>query len=561
MTTINRSSSCSSSSSVGVGGHMHATDSSSPSFNKPTLPSQTQLASANAPMSSQQEAYLPEIQSYAHSNLPFMTTTPETPASARRPLAQYLEEKGLIAPGVARATQAASVEKPFGSAPEGPNYKKMGTPLRSVMQQHVDFFDRDGDGVITMRDTFFGFRRLGFNWAFCLWAVFVINPAFSIASYPGYFIDPFMCIYSRNIHRGKHGSDQEVYDHEGRFIPQRFEDIFAKWDQEGKGGLSLRDLWKMTQSSFEVNDFFGWFAGKFEWFTLWLLTADDKGLVTKEAVRSVYDGSLFYKMEAKWGHGAPASELGEYANMGEGSTFSALWARLRGGQKGREKAVTEQVTMEGKSKRQNPRGSLWHRRLLEDLYALTTTMVRRDATAGRVSPTASPKSYSRKGKKSMASAAGSPTSTAPSSPTSSTSSISSSSSSSSSIVDSTSTESNTPKGVINTDERATMETQGQTPTPAYILKYAPYVDNFNWLMVFPLYALAPALFLLQCYYNYWLPWYAMLLLPFYGYARNIVCFGLMHRFFSHRAWQCSRPTAFVLGCMATLIGNRGPLWW
>ena len=29
----------------------------------------------------------------------------------------------------------------------------------------------------------------------------------------------------------------------GRFIPQRFEDIFAKWDHEGKGGLSFRDLW------------------------------------------------------------------------------------------------------------------------------------------------------------------------------------------------------------------------------------------------------------------------------------------------------------------------------
>jgi hypothetical protein len=43
----------------------------------------------------------------------------------------------------------------------------------------------------------------------------VVNPAFSIASYPGYLIDPLMRIYTRNIHKGKHGSDQEVYDHEG----------------------------------------------------------------------------------------------------------------------------------------------------------------------------------------------------------------------------------------------------------------------------------------------------------------------------------------------------------
>lgn len=38
-----------------------------------------------------------------------------------------------------------------------------------------------------------------------------------------------------------------------------------------------------------------------------------------------------------------------------------------------------------------------------------------------------------------------------------------------------------------------------------------------------------------------------------GYAKIIVCFGLMHRFFSHRSWQCARPTTFVLGCLSTLV--------
>lgn len=194
-----------------------------------TLLATQQMKTAYTPLPQQQQACLHEVHEVVHGRQAFLTTTPENPATARRPPARDLEERGLLKPGLARATQAASLEKPWGSPPDGPNYQKMGTNLRTVMQQHVDFFDRDSDGVITMLDTFLGFRRLGFNWVFSLWAVFVVNPAFSLMSSPGWLPDPLLRVYSRNIHRGKHGSDQEVYDPEGRFIPQKFEDLFTKY--------------------------------------------------------------------------------------------------------------------------------------------------------------------------------------------------------------------------------------------------------------------------------------------------------------------------------------------
>lgn len=35
----------------------------------------------------------------------------------------------------------------------------------------------------------------------------------------------------------------------------------------------------------------------------------------------------------------------------------------------------------------------------------------------------------------------------------------------------------------------------------------------------------------------------------------------MHRFFAHRAYACSRMTAFCLGVYGTLVAQKGPLWW
>lgn len=36
------------------------------------------------------------------------------------------------------------------------------------------------------------------------------------------------------------GSDSGVYDTEGHFIPQKFEELMSKYDKDGKGGLTYQ---------------------------------------------------------------------------------------------------------------------------------------------------------------------------------------------------------------------------------------------------------------------------------------------------------------------------------
>lgn len=85
----------------------------------------------------------------------------------------------------------------------------------------------------------------------------------------------------------------------GRFIPQKFEEVFSKWDKDNDDRLNFWDMWKMTEDLRVGFDFFGWFAAKFEWLTLWLLCHDEHGMVSREDIRGCFDGSLFYRCEMK----------------------------------------------------------------------------------------------------------------------------------------------------------------------------------------------------------------------------------------------------------------------
>lgn len=192
-------------------------------------------------------------------------------------------------PGKPRVNQALDREHPN----QPPRIKDL-----TVLQQHVEFFDRSKTGIINPWDTYFGFRDLGFNIPFSLLAIPIIHLNFSYATQDSWIPDPLFRIIIKNIHRAKHGSDQEVFDNEGRFVPQKFDETFNKFDEGNKGALTFKELLKMTEASKNIMDPIGWFAGKFEFGTLWLLAQRD-GMVSKEVIRGQYDGSLFYKIAAE----------------------------------------------------------------------------------------------------------------------------------------------------------------------------------------------------------------------------------------------------------------------
>eukprot|EP00878_Enallax_costatus_P000393 GHUV01000479.1.p1 GENE.GHUV01000479.1~~GHUV01000479.1.p1 ORF type:complete len:246 (+),score=62.41 GHUV01000479.1:254-991(+) len=197
-------------------------------------------------------------------------------------------DKVIPQPGIPRANKAISAENLNGSAAH------LAREDYTVMMQHCDFFDRDNDGVLWPWDTYIGFRRLGFGRILSLIAVPFIHGSFSYPTSPSIFPDPFFRIYLKNIHRGKHGSDSEVYDTEGRFVPEKFEELFSKYDGKNKGGLDWNDIQNMILANMNIVDPVGWTAERLEWWTLYLLAADDNGIISKEKIRANYDGSLWY---------------------------------------------------------------------------------------------------------------------------------------------------------------------------------------------------------------------------------------------------------------------------
>lgn len=168
-----------------------------------------------------------------------------------------------------------------------------------VLQQHVSYWDPDGDGVIWPHDTYRGIRAWGWSILLSLIAAGIIHFGLSYPTCPTFPIpDPFLRISLPRIHKANHGSDSLSYDNEGRFRPQNFEDFFSKYDRDNKGGLDAWDLLRAWKGQWMVFDFFGGTATFLEWLATYLLIWPEDGIIRKEEARRVFDGSIFqYKAD------------------------------------------------------------------------------------------------------------------------------------------------------------------------------------------------------------------------------------------------------------------------
>ncbi|GAA6059952.1 hypothetical protein JCM10212_003092 [Sporobolomyces blumeae] len=202
-------------------------------------------------------------------------------------------EKKIAKPYMARANIAATVDHPDGTTVGGWAEKHKD---QSVLRQHVDFFLRpEADGILWPLDTWRGFRRMGYSFFWCTFAMTVIHVFFTWFTSSNWILfDPLLRVNTNNGHRAKHGSDTGVIDTEGRFVPAKFEEIFAKFDTDNKGGLTFIEGVKMVHALRTACDPIGWGAAGFEWASTYLLVWPQDGIVDKESIRCVFDGSIFY---------------------------------------------------------------------------------------------------------------------------------------------------------------------------------------------------------------------------------------------------------------------------
>ncbi|XP_062228617.1 probable peroxygenase 4 isoform X1 [Phragmites australis] len=115
----------------------------------------------------------------------------------------------------------------------------------TALQKHVAFFDRNMDGIITASEIFEGYVAIGCDIAFARATASSISAGVGPKTSPVDAPLPHLSIYIEYIHKAMHGSDTGAYDAKGRFVPEKFEEIFTKHAKIRPDALTSTEIEEM----------------------------------------------------------------------------------------------------------------------------------------------------------------------------------------------------------------------------------------------------------------------------------------------------------------------------
>ncbi|KAL6631331.1 hypothetical protein ACP70R_028181 [Stipagrostis hirtigluma subsp. patula] len=167
------------------------------------------------------------------------------------------------------------------------------------LQKHVSFFDRNKDGILTPAETMQGFVAIGCELAFSTAAASSIHAALAPITSPPGSLPPYINIYLEYIHKAMHESDTGAYDAKGRFVQEKFDEIFTKHAHIKPDALTLPEMEEMLLFNRDILDPISWPAAEAEWQLIFQLAHDKYGFLTKKTARGIYDGSIFVELEER----------------------------------------------------------------------------------------------------------------------------------------------------------------------------------------------------------------------------------------------------------------------
>ena len=176
----------------------------------------------------------------------------------------------------------------------------VGTEDRTALQKHLDFFDQNKDGYVTVSESARGLSSLGIP-SYKAWpGAFVVNSVIGTMTY-GY---PSTTIDTSRIARAKHEGDTGVYDTQGKFVQAKFDELFTTFDVDGDGALNGPEIEALLTRNRKGD--FGAALARLELPVLLKVAGEDKQVgddtvrvLSRERLQEFYDGTLFYDIAAE----------------------------------------------------------------------------------------------------------------------------------------------------------------------------------------------------------------------------------------------------------------------